>query len=387
MMHLYQGEMSSSAPSRTHSSPSEVKFEGRTYPLLWEPAGWRLRSKSKTHPVDYRTGSKLIGTAKTLALEWLRTHGAKIRQARKGGGTLETLARLYLAAPKRTQAHVAQSNVTRLRSICRTVFNRELDAVTCKEVGPMMWEEYQRRALAAKGLPFDYAVRRPENIAINAAVRAAKCLFLPSLLSRYGASGIEPNSDCSVAVYLPEPEPDPAKVREFRLLRAWMKLQSVNYPLWMALGLARCAGLRRDEALVSRVGWIEERKRRLVIHLRDRSDEQFHSKTGVGYVSEVIGQRFTAHLRALQKEKGPDEFLIPEPGSDRARWIERAPQVWLRKHGLKMRLPYHQLRKLYATAVAQRAGSLVAQEAAGMKAAQRNLGHTTQKATRSYVSR
>lgn len=369
------------APPKTAS----LSYEGRSYPLILEPGrGWRLRSRSKSHPADYRTGVTNLNEAKRLAKEWLGKQPEGGPQPRKGGGTLEQLARVYLDTPKRTKQKVAEANVSRLRVICRRSLGRELSAVTCREVGPELWQGYQRLAVEAFGHAFDYSTRHRENIAINAAVRAARCLFLPALLRAYRAAGLDVRPDAGAAQMLPVPYVPPSAVDDAGLLEHWRALEDKDRNLWLTIGLARFAGLRREEIAACRFGWLEVSGPSVRIALRDRPEEGWWTKTGKPYRAEVIEPALAEYLSAAKSFELPDTWVVPDPAEDRGRWFERVPQAWLHEHGITAKKPLHRLRGLYADHVAELTRDAVAARLAGLKAAQENLGHTTSRTTEQH---
>lgn len=342
-----------------------LPHEGRNYPLVHEPQGWRLRSRAKMRSVDFRTGTHNLTEAKRRAKEFLARE--IVTHSRRGGGSLEALAQLYIATPKRTKEHVAQSNVSRLRSICRTVLERELDSVTCREVSPDLWRRYQQLALEKSGRTFDLTTRYRENIAINSAIRAACCLFLPELRRTYQSAGLDVRPDASEHVTLPEPYVPPVVADDSALVTAWAKLTDKR--LWLTIGLARFAGLRRDEIAHARIGWIDGDS----IALRDRPEENFWTKTGKPYRAQIINADLLEWLGALNG----DGFIVPDTQEARAKWFETVPQAWLRSHGFAHRQPLHRLRGLYADAVAQLTADAVTARLAAVRAAQTALGHTT----------
>lgn len=323
--------------------------------------------------VDYRTGTHNLTEAKRRAKEWLSK--AVVTHSRRGGGSLETLTEIYLQTPKRTKEHVARSNASRLRSICRAVLGRELDNVTCREVTPELWRRYQQIALDRAGRRFDLATRYRENIAINSAVRAACCLFLPALRRAYQAAGLDVRPDAAEHATLPTPYVPPAVADDAALLAAWQKL--TDRRLWLAIGLARFAGLRRDEIANARVGWIEGD----AITLRDRPEENFWTKTGKPYRAQIINADLLEYLTALTNR---DSFIVPDPPCARAKWFIATPQAWLRRHGFAHRQPLHRLRGLYADDVARITADAVTARLAAVRAAQAALGHTTPAVTEKH---
>jgi hypothetical protein len=350
--------------------------------MYYEPAGWRLRSKAKGRLADFRTGTRNLKEATRRAKEYLDRRATDPRHSRKGGGTLEALAEVYLEIPKRTKAICAVSNLSRLRGICRTL-GRELGTVTCREVGPEFWQAYQRAALERAGRKFDLVTRYRENIRINAAVRCARCLFLRPLLPAYRAAGLDVRADAGEATMLPVPYLPPSTVDDSVILQCWEKLTSTDR-LWLVIGLARFAGLRCAEISALRGSWIEDQAGVVSIVLRDRPEQEWWTKTGKPYRAQVIEPRLAEWLRTAAAK--PDELVVPDPpdGSERRRWFVREPQRWLRSIGVKAGKPLHRLRGLYADAVAKLTADAVAARLAGVEAARANLGHTTSAVTEAH---
>jgi integrase len=360
---------------------SEFRHDGRNYRLSWEDGEWRLRVRRKGESISFRTGCHRLPEAKAAARQYLERRSQTPMHSKKGGGTLAALTAIYSATPKRTKATVAKDNVSRLRSICRLTVGRDIDAVTCLEIGPDFWQQYQRKALAAAGHDFDLTTRHRENIRINAAVRAARCLFLPALLPHYRASGLDVRPDAGNAVMLPEPYVPPSDVDDGAIIEAWRELP--RGALWATVGLARFAGLRREEIAAARPGWLDASGPAASVVMRDRPEEKWWTKTGKPYRAQVIDAELAEWLLAR-----PDGWLVPDPpdGSDRSRWFEREPQRWLRQW-IPSGKPLHRLRGLYADAVAALTSDAVAARLAGLRAAADALGHTTTATTeRHYVT-
>jgi hypothetical protein len=369
--------------------------------MYYEPAGWRLRSKAKGRLADFRTGTRNLKEATRRAKEYLDRRATDPRHSRKGGGTLEALAEVYLETPKRTKAICAVSNLSRLRGVCRTL-GRELETVTCREVGPEFWQAYQRAALDRAGRKFDLVTRYRENIQINAAVRCARCLFLRPLLPAYRAAGLDVRADAGDAVMMPVPYLPPSAVDDAAVVEAWENLFPVNHDssdesglwivgrtevdiqLWLVIGLARFAGLRCAEISALRGSWIEDQAGVVSIVMRDRPEQEWWTKTGKPYRAQVIEPRLAEWLRTAAQK--PDELVVPDPsdGSERRRWFVREPQRWLRSIGVKAGKPLHRLRGLYADAVAKLTADAVAARLAGVEAARTNLGHTTSAVTEAH---
>ena len=349
----------------------EFRHNARNYSLSWERGEWRLRVRRKGEAISFRTGCARLAEAKAAAREYLDRRAASPMHSKKGGGTLAALAAIYAATPKRTKDEVAKDNVGRLRSICKLTTGRDIDAVTCREIGPEFWQAYQRASLTAAGVPFDLTTRRRENIRINAAVRAARCLFLPSLLPAYRAAGLDARPDASSAVMLPEPYVPPSVVDDAAIVAAWRDLPRTQ--LWAVIGLARFAGLRREEIAAAKSEWLEVKNGAVFVAMRDRPDEGWWTKTGKPYLAQIIDAELAEWVQSR-----PEGRLVPDTndGSDRSRWFEKQPQRWLRRW-IPTGKPLHRLRGLYADHIAALTSDAVAARLAGIKAASEALGHAT----------
>jgi len=64
-------------------------------------------------------------------------------------------------------------------------------------VSPDLWSRYFEFSLKKLDQKLDYTTRSAENTRLNAAVRAARCLFLPKLAPGYSAKGLTVNSDAA----------------------------------------------------------------------------------------------------------------------------------------------------------------------------------------------
>jgi integrase len=145
--------------------------------------------------------------------------------------------------------------------------------VKCSEVTPDLWSRYFEVSLKKFDRKLDYTTRRAENIRLNAAVRAARCLFLPKLAPGYAAKGLAINANAANCMMLPEPWLPVSEAEDEKLLQAWPLLRQSNPRLWLAVGLARFAGLRREEIMRIRGKWIEAKEAAAYVVLRDRNTE------------------------------------------------------------------------------------------------------------------
>ena len=110
-------------------------------------------------------------------------------------------------------------------------------------------------------------------------MRGAASLFTPALIVAYRAAGLSVNNDAARYTLLPEPWLPPTPVDDAAFLAAWRELDRGSL-VWLVVGIARFAGLRRDEISALQRHWIVERNGAVFIELRDRPDEKWWSKTG-----------------------------------------------------------------------------------------------------------
>lgn len=373
-----------------HGSPTSahsfVLFEGRRYPLSLEGRGWRLRSRSAKWPVDVLLGYGSRKWAEAEAKKRLR-EGA-LTKAKPCLGTLEELITAYKSMPKRAGVAAAAVAECRLRSCVRLVTGRELDAVKVSEINAAFWLRY---TALRQGLQVaDLSTRRVDGTAINAAMRQAASIFIPRLRPAFAALGFEIAPDASVIQWLPTIRTEKPNVGR-NLIDDWRSLNCNvgrnsndargRTALWLAIGLARFAGLRRDEIEHATAAWIQADGAATYIQLRDRPEEGWLSKTGRRYRALVIEPELAQVLRAC-----PPGYIVQPPAEDRRRWFVREPQQWLKAY-TDARQPLHRQRGLYADDVARLTADAITARLEGVRAASEALGHTsTATTTRHYLS-
>lgn len=346
---------------------ASVIHDGRKYPLVLSRGLWRIRSRSRTHPLDVSLGIADLRVAKREALKILDGRA----KARPSAVTLEDLVSIYLATPKRTTDYAARVNVSRLRALVRVAKHAELAEVSISELGPDLWTGYQ---IERQGGRLDLTTRNPENVKINAAVRQARAIIAEKLHAAYRAAGVRLPTDALAVTWLPEPKrilkpscDDP------RMIEAWRDLPPG--PLRLAIGLARFAGLRRAEIEAMRTSWLLTEGQGTSIELCDRPDEGFYSKTGEAYAAPILDADFAAELQAL-----PEGRVIDMP----PRWFKRTPQAWAKQWTGTAKKPLHRLRGLYADDLAAITRNAVLARLEGVKAAASALGHTNDATTRNH---
>ena len=136
-----------------------------------------------SHKFDAGLGTTDYTAARQIAADLLSGRAPHFKK--RGAENLEQVAEIYLELPKKASARVASLNVSRLRAICRVVFDKELDAVKLCEVSPKLWRDYFTKRLGGK---LDLATRRSGNAAINSAGRMACSIFSDRLRPGYEES-------------------------------------------------------------------------------------------------------------------------------------------------------------------------------------------------------
>lgn len=140
----------------------------------------------------------------------------------------------------------------------------------------------------------------------------------------------------------------------------------------------RAAGLRQSEIAACRGGWIVRKGHAAYVEIRDREEEGFWTKRGRSYAALVLHPQLAEYLLTLDANAP----VVSRP--DAARWIQRAPQTWLKPYTGTARAPLHRLRGLYADHVCKiTEEAILARQAAELEAS-RNLGHTTVTTTREH---
>jgi integrase len=357
-----------------------VAWKGRKIPLVRDNGGlWRLRSRSKFLNVDVSTGTTNETAARQVAKRLLED-GVATESPRRGpaSATLQTLVDVYMATPKKVARVSAASNVNRLAAIVRAVHGKELDQVKVKDANAELWQQYQAGRYAALGRPFDYTQRIPENAGINAAVRAARSIFIRRLRPAYERAGLHIPEDSDNVTWLPEPVLVRPPADDAGLVAAW--LAADRDALWFVIGLARFAGLRLAEIAAMRREWVSETAGVVAVELRDRPTEGFQHKTGKPYSAPVLHPVLATALIAC-----PPGLVVNPPVPARWKWLDTVPQQWARQFvGTEVRKPVHRLRGLYASDLAERTRAAVAAQLAGEQAAAAALGHTTPETTRRH---
>ncbi len=355
-----------------------VLHDGRRYPLSINHGLWRMRSQARGRKIDVTLGTADLAAAKRYAKDWLESPAGQAAHKPKGKGTLEELAQAYLTMPKRVGVRAAASNVSRLRGVVRLVMGQELEAVPCKAITPALWSTYFSKVLETDhGRALDYTLRRTENARLNAAVRAARSIFLPKLATEYAARGLAVASNASDCMMLPEPWIAVAAADDPALIAAWERIQESNPRLWLVIGLARFAGLRREEITHARGKWILSKDGATHIVLRDRPEDLFQTKTGKPYRALVLSPALAVHLANCR----PDSLIVPETSP---RWFRTEVSGWLRPFVGDASKPLHRLRGLYADQLARDTESAVLARQAALRAAQEGLGHTSARTTEKH---
>jgi integrase len=358
-------------PKTTMSTTDPVIFEGRRVSLFQDGSrGWRIRSRSAHLKIDMILGHGPESWARKRAREVLES--GEHKKATVSKGTLKELVAAYEAMPKRAGKAASKIAVYRLTSCVRLVLARELDSVKVSEINAAFWMAYiaKRQGLEVA----DIATRRVENTAINAAMRCAASIFIPRLRPAFAGAGIIIAPDATVIQWLPTIRGDKPEVVDMET--AWRAME--RGPLWLALGLARFAGLRRDEVEHATAAWIQVDGAAVYVVLQDRPNEGWLSKTGRKYRALVIDPDLAATLRAC-----PPGYIVQPAAVDRSKWFAQIPQRWMRQF-TTARQPLHRLRGLYADAVASLTSDAITARLAGVKAASEALGHTSTKTTENH---
>lgn len=355
-------------------------WEGRKVPMVLERGLWRARCRRKGMRIDIGTGTPDLAMARKILKRLLEERQGQAAGESRAKGMMEAVAKVYRYLPKRTTDEVGNGNVQRLRSVVRLAWGKELAQVPVADF-PRLWPAYVA-ARQGRAVP-DYNTRVAGNRGINAAMRLARCVVLEKLWPAYAAQGIVMPPGAADVTWLPELHEVKPEARAGDLEQAWAALP-VGDPLWWVVGLARYAGLRRSEILAMRGKWVLPRGAGVAVQLRDRPEDGYWTKTGRPYEAMVLHPVLAAALRD-RLEREPDGPVLVHPEAER--WIERAPQAWLRPFVGKVRLPLHRLRGLYADQVQVEMAEVIEARQAGVKAASRALGHTSVQTTlQAYLS-
>jgi hypothetical protein len=356
----------------------EILFDGRRYPLVRESTGtWRLRSRSKSHPINHGLGTSDLATAKRLARKHLEELPVTAPVKRSTSTTLEDVVQVYASMPKRVGDRAATDNVQRLRTIVRTVTGKELKEVRLSDVTPRLWSDFMAKRLPDGKL--DLSTRRPGNAAINSAVKCACSIFIKRLRPSYAEQGVDIPEDITTVQWLPVMSKPPAQADDEALIEWWSKLP-VGSDEWLAVGFARFAGLRSSEIAGLRPGWIIVDGDLCFVELRDRPDEGFLTKTGRVYRAIILRRELAD---AALKLPAGDHVVHPNPFS-RLEWFARKLPSILRPYAPSATKPLHRLRGLYADEVARVMEQTFAARLEAVREASRSLGHTSTSTTQNH---
>lgn len=352
-----------------------VMFDGRAFPLVRDRFGLRLRSRAAAHPVNFCTGTFNVTLAKRLAKEHLAK--AARNEAAPTARTAHDLVEAYKLLSKRAGFKTQKYNIQRFTAVIRETLGRPLKSVRLHEIGPRLWMEFMARR---QGLPrADLSIRRPEHTTINTAVRCARCVLIESLREGYREHGIVMPSAGKIQ-WLQEIKRTPGRFAEDAMLKAWNALPRED-PMWWTIGIARFAGLRKEEIAACRADWLINHEGVWCIEVKDRPSQDFYCKTGFGGMSPVLNGEVLAALQRLR----PEAVVVPVNGC-RANWFDREPQRWLRRFmGGKsdgIAKPLHRLRAAYLDAV--RKTEMMRLQSESLKAAAKAGRHTSERTTRDH---
>lgn len=316
-----------------------------------------------------------MATAKRLCKEFLEKYDVTVVRPR---GTLEEVCAVYLKIGKGCTLETAEANISRLRHVVKVACGKSLDDVPVAEM-PRLWRVYVAKRQGREDP--DYAAWERINPAINSAMKQAGSIFSKKLAYEYQEHGIILPSLASNIRYLPGVELEPEKAEDAKLCEAWEALAETDRDLWLAVGLARWAGLRQGEILRCRGGWIKKRTGGAVVELKNRFAEGHRGKTRRAYTAIILHTGLAEYLLAIP----PDDPVINRP--DAERWLGRAPQNWLRPFTGAAQKPLHRCRGLYLDQVAIETEDAVLARRAGIQAAADAAGHTTTTTTvRHYLT-
>lgn len=354
---------------------SFTTWEGRRIPLHREPSGiWRMRSRSKSLSIDCSLDTTDLTTAKTNARDELSKRGPVHRVT----GTLADVIRVYKSIPKKCSRKAESTNVNSITRIAREAWGKAPEQVKVADI-PAMFPAFTavRQGLRQP----DYHTRRRINITINSTMRQAQGLFVKRLHHEYRRAGVTLPPDVGAITWLPETQLIPEDADDTALQKAWADLRHENISMWVAVGLARFAGLRKNEIEQCLGSWIVKRGGAAAVLLMDRDDEAgrptFRSKTGRIYYAVVINPELAAYLESLPK-------TARVIGDQNKEWMTRHVQSWIRPFTGAAKKPLHRLRGLYADQIKQEQEEAFLARQAGVRAASAALGHTNTKTTEEH---
>jgi hypothetical protein len=361
------------AEVKVKKAAQSMMWEGRKIRLALHRGAWRARCRTEHLTCDILTPTGNLADAKKFVKERLDTQPAA--STPKSKCTVQDLAAVYLVAPKRCSADIARRNVVRMKSVCRDGFGKPMDEVRLAQL-PDLWPAY---VAARQKLPLpDYATRRPINRGINSAMRQAAGLLVRGLASHYERHGLVLPADAGRLLLAAESPKVPATADDAALVQAWRALRDTDIDMWLAVGLARFAGLRQQEIFHFRGKWTVVKDGATYVRLQDRPEDDWQTKTGIPYSALVLDVSLAEYLRAMDPEARAITCL------NTYKWIQRRPQEWLKVYTGDAKAPLHRLRGLYADQVKRETEAAILARRQGIEAASRNLGHTTTATTEDH---
>jgi hypothetical protein len=353
---------------------NRLVFQGRSYPLVRDRFGLRLRSRSVSHPINYCTGTFNLALAKKLAKQHLEK--SLTQHHAPTARTAHDLVEAYKLLSKRAAVRAEKYNVQRFKAVLKESLGRPLKSIRLHEITPKVWMDFMAKR---QGLPrADLSIRRPEHTTINTAVRCARSLLIESLRQGYRELGLDMPAAGNIQ-WLQEVKKVPATFQEAEMLAQWEKLER-NDPVWWTVGIGRFVGLRKEEIAACRGGWLVQSDGVWCLEVRDRPEENYYCKTGHAGLSPILHAELIERLQAIPS----NEWVVTVPGC-RANWFDRVTQRWLRtfmKDVAEIAKPLHRLRAAYLTAVKRTEMMRLQSEALKITAAAAR--HTSDRTTRKH---
>lgn len=356
--------------------PNKIRivFQGRGYPLVKDRVGFRLRSRTASHPINFCTGTFNLALAKKRAKEHLEK--SLTQHTPLTTRTAHDLVEAYKLLSKRAGIRTEKYNIQRFTFVLKTVLGRPLKSIRIHEITPKVWMEFM--AISQRLARPDLSTRRPEHTTINTAVRSARSLLIESLREGYREMGIQMPAAGKIQ-WLQEVKTPPRTFQEKEMLAAWQALKADD-PIRWTVAIARFAGLRKAEVAACRGGWLIDSDGVWCLEVKDRPEEGYYCKTGVAGLAPILNAELIEHLKAIP----PDDLVVKIDGC-RANWFDRVPQGWLRTYmGTKAEIakPLHRLRAAYLAAVKKTEMMRMQSEALRITAAAAR--HTSDRTTRKH---
>lgn len=305
-------------------------------------------------------------------LEYSIRHGDAVKSTSRRSVKLGDIFDFYKYDPGGARLESKKDNIRAMTKIVSALRSGEVEKMPVD----VLWDTDINGRNCIEAFMSAEAFKRGKSchVSVNSTIRQAKSIFSKDMLRKYRRAY---NIPADIHDFLDTPGfktprpgyrlPDADTIDKVWQLCEGFREANFNY--YRIFLLASGAGLRRNEIKNARHDWIESYNGKYFI--RVRQDGDFESKSGLDRIIPLHTSTAESLLESLRREGITNGYILT---GDRERLLRRFVDV-LRGAGLDVRLPLHELRKIYATRMNAHFG---------MAAAQRACGHANESTTNGY---